>query len=87
MPEPAKPRVSRWLEELGTIGNDEKKAKAVYKKIREDKNATIQDREDFYRALAQQSFVWYLEALRGKPYTPDEMKVLVAQQAQKEGKS
>ena len=87
MPELAKSRVSRWLEELGTVGNDQKKAKAAYKKIREDKNATNQDREDFYRALAQQSFVWYLEALRGKPYTPDEMRVLVAQQAQKEGKS
>ncbi|MBN2361246.1 MAG: hypothetical protein JXR83_17455 [Deltaproteobacteria bacterium] len=86
MPELSKSRVSRWLEELGSVGNDENKAKAIYKKIREDKNATLQDREDFYRALAQQSFVWYLEALRGKPYTSDEMKVLVAQQAQKEAK-
>lgn len=82
-PQIAPTRVAAWLDEMRTVGVDQDKAKSVLNKIRDDPNATARDREDFYRALAQQCFVWYLEAIRGKPYTPDEMAFLVSQQAEK----
>lgn len=76
-------RVSGWLDELRQAGHDEGKARAVLNKVRDDKNATARDHEDFYRALAQQSFVWYLEAVRGKAYSPEEMRLLVLNEARK----
>jgi hypothetical protein len=82
-PKPKENRVSHWLAELKSAGPDEVKAKLVLNKVRDDKNATARDHEDFYRALAQQSFVWYLEAIRGQPYTSEEMRMLVLAEARK----
>ncbi len=76
-------RVSGWLKELGEAGPDQAQAQALLNKVRDDKNANAKDREDFYRALAQQSFVWYMEALRGKPYSGEEMRFLVLNEAKK----
>ncbi|MFH1808852.1 MAG: hypothetical protein ABIJ09_08905 [Pseudomonadota bacterium] len=80
---PKQNRVSRWLQDLKQAGPDEAKAKAALNKVRDDTNATARDHEDFYRALAQQSFVWYLEAIRGQPYTAEEMRFLVLSEAKK----
>lgn len=76
-------RVLQWLRALDQAGKDEGRAKVVLNQVRDDPNATKGEREDFYRALAQQSFVWYLEALRGQPYTAEEMNFLIANEAQK----
>lgn len=76
-------RTAQWLEALERAGQDQSAAKAVLNTVRDDANATTRDREDFYQALAQQCFVWYLEALRGKPYTPEELQFLVLHEAKK----
>src|SRR5687767_11798167 len=73
-----RPRVVAWLGELSKAGQDMAKAKAVFNRVRDDKNKT--DQEHFHRTLAQQSFVWYLGALRGKPMTGDELKAFAAEQ-------
>ena len=78
-------RVSQWLAELGEAKEDEAKAKAVLNAVRDSTSATEKEREDFFRALAQQSFVWYLEALRGETYSAKEMQFLVLHEAKKNG--
>lgn len=82
-PAPKLNRVSGWLDELKQAGPDQEQAQRVLNKVRDDKNATAKDHEDFYRALAQQSFVWYLEAIRGQPYSAEEMRLLVLNEARK----
>lgn len=76
-------RVKSWLEQLARTPGDQALAKATLNRIRDDPNATGEDREQFYLALAQQSFVWYLEALRGQPYSAEEIRFLVTQEARK----
>jgi hypothetical protein len=82
-PKPKQSRVSGWLAELKEAGADQAAAARVLNKVRDDKNATLKDHEDFYRSLAQQSFVWYLEAIRGQPYSAEEMRLLVLNEARK----
>jgi len=77
-------RTAQWLDRLDQAGPDEAAAKAVLNEVRDDPKATTGDREEFYQSLAQQSFVWYLEALRGKPYTPEEMQFLIMNEVKKE---
>lgn len=69
MAEPGKPRprVVKWLQSLEEAGFDDDKAKAVFNTVRDDPDADKLDREHFYRALAQQSYVHYLGTIRGKP--------------------
>jgi len=76
-------RTAQWLNEMEKAGLDQDMAKTVLNTVRDDAKATTRDKEDFYQALAQQSFVWYLEALRGKPYTAEEMQFLVLNEAKK----
>lgn len=68
-----RPRVLKWLKQLEEAGFDDAKAKAALNAIRDDAEADAKDREHFYRALAQQSYVHYLGVLRGKPLNEDEI--------------
>jgi hypothetical protein len=74
-PPPPRPRVVGWLEELTRVGDNMEKAKGVFNKVRSDVNANRTDKEHFYRTLAQQSLIWYMGAIRGKPLTGEEIKV------------
>lgn len=68
-------RVVGWLKDLAAAGPDMDKARALLNRVRTDPNANRTDREHFYRTLAQQSVVWYLGAIRGKPLSGDEVKL------------
>jgi len=72
-PEP-RPRVVAWLEELSKAGESMEKAGALFKRVKTDVNANRADKEHFYRTLAQQSLIWYMGAIRGKPLTGEEIK-------------
>lgn len=69
-----RPKVVAWVTDLSQAADDMGKAKALFNRVRDDKNATKADREHFYRTLAQQSLIWYMGAIRGNPLTGDEIK-------------
>lgn len=79
-----RPRVLGWLKALNDAGPDMQKAQLVLNGIRDDQRASKADKEHFYRALAQQSYVWYLGALRGQPVTAEELKEKAKQAADKQ---
>jgi hypothetical protein len=74
--DPRRPRVKSWITDLVSAGDNMDKAKKVFNAVRDDKDADDTDREHFYRALAQQSFLWYMGALKGEPLSPTEIKTL-----------
>lgn len=65
-------RAQQWAQQMDAAGLDEAAVKKVLNSVRDSNNATENDREEFYQSLAQQSFVWYVESLRGKPFTEEE---------------
>lgn len=65
-------RAQQWALELDAAGVNEDQAKKVLNKVRDDKQATEADREEFYFALAQQSFIWYVECMRGRELSEEE---------------
>lgn len=73
-PQTPRPRVVQWLNALAEAGPDEARAAAALRQVRDDPAATPQDRAHFYRALAQQSLVWFLGALEGRPLTRPELE-------------
>jgi hypothetical protein len=77
--DPRRARVVEWIEALVDAGENKERAQKVLNQVRDDKRATDTDREHFYRALAQQSFLWYMSALKGSPLTQEEMMELMAQ--------
>lgn len=82
MPEPqSEPRILRWLGELEQAGDDADRARAVLHRVR-DSGAGKLEKEDFYRALAQQAVMWLQEAARGKPFSDAEREQM-AQAAHK----
>lgn len=82
-PGEVRPRAADWFKGLAAAGNDMDKARAILNRIRDDKRASKADKEQFLRLLAQQSYVWYLGALRGTPVTPDELRQMARQAAGK----
>lgn len=68
-----RPKVGAWVMELSQAGDSMELAATLLHKVRDDPNATKTDRYHFYRVLAQQSFLWYLGALRGKPLSSAEV--------------
>jgi hypothetical protein len=65
-------RAQQWALDLDAAGVNEAEAKKVFNAVRDDPRATQADREEFYSALAQQSFIWYVECLRGSQLTEEE---------------
>lgn len=80
---PPRARVVAWMDALKAAGADTDKARAVLNQVRDDARASRVDKEHFYRALAQQSLVWFLGAVEGRPLTAEEVRQLA--QAQNAG--
>lgn len=72
-------RVVAWLDALAKAGPDMEAAKRVLNSVKNDERASKTDREHFYKALAQQSLVWFMGALEGRPLSNDEVKALAKQ--------
>ncbi|MFZ9887868.1 MAG: hypothetical protein ACO3JL_10225 [Myxococcota bacterium] len=69
-----RPRVVQWLRALAEAGPDEARAASVLRRVRDDPAASPADHAHFRRALAQQSLVWFLGALEGRPLSRAELQ-------------
>jgi ribonuclease HII len=72
-PRPA-PRVVEHIERLRAAGLDTEAFFHALTAIRDDSALSNAHREALYKMIAMESYVWYLEALRGEPV--DRFKLL-----------
>ncbi|TNE46689.1 MAG: hypothetical protein EP343_22505 [Deltaproteobacteria bacterium] len=66
-------RIVRHMKALeAALGNEEAYQQAL-NGIRDDNALTGPQREAIYKTLAQQSLLWYIEALKGEPVDVEEL--------------
>jgi hypothetical protein len=74
------PRVLDHVETLRQAGLDSEAFFQALVGIRDDSTLPNEHRDVLYRLIAMESYVWYLEALRGEPIDREEL-IKEAQQA------
>lgn len=67
MSERPSPRVQEHLERLRLAGLDSQAFFEALIEIRDDNGLPTAHREALYKCIAMESFIWYLESLRGEP--------------------
>jgi len=70
-------RAQQWAQQLDAAGANEEEARKVLNTVRDDPRATEADREEFHYALAQQSFIWYVECMRGSALSEEDFERFV----------
>jgi hypothetical protein len=70
-------RAQQWSQQLDAAGVNEEEARKVLNSVRDDPRATESDREEFHYALAQQSFIWYVESMRGSALSEEDFELFI----------
>lgn len=74
-------RIVRHMKALEAALGQEEAYQQALNGVRDDNSLTPPQREAIYKTLAQQSLLWYIEALSGKPVDVEELATQLEAQA------